>query len=137
MINLRKLELSCGLATMGLAFFLSAYVLKSDWDASVIVKEQFLVLRALLVVLLLFLIPGALVGVGSYAHAAQQRAWGQVVLAVGCAGVVGSFLFWFVILPFYRITVWSGLNISFILLAVMTLVFSLMPRVWAMLRDGT
>ncbi len=83
MTNLRKLELSFGLATLGVAFLLSAFLLKFDWDASLIVKKEFLVRRELLVVLLLFLIPGALVGVGSYAHAARRRAWGQLVLAFG------------------------------------------------------
>jgi len=60
MTNLRKLELSFGLATLGMAFLLSAFLLKFDWDASLIVKKEFLVRRELLVVLLLFLIPGAL-----------------------------------------------------------------------------
>ncbi len=128
MANLRKLELSCGLATSVVAIFLSAFVLKFDWDASLIVEKQFLVLRELSIVILLFMIPGALVGVGSYAHAAKRRAWAQLVVALGCASVLASFLFLFVILPFDRITAWSGLNLLFILLAVMTLVFSLMTR---------
>ncbi len=53
---------------------------------------------------------------------------GAVGARLRCAYVVASFLFFFVVLPFYRITVWSGLSISFILLAVMTLVFSFMVR---------
>ena len=42
------------------AIFLSAFVLKFDWNAAVIVEKVFPVLRELILVLLFFMIPGAL-----------------------------------------------------------------------------
>ncbi|MDX6288425.1 MAG: hypothetical protein QOH42_224, partial [Blastocatellia bacterium] len=107
---------------------LSLFMLKFDWDASVVVEQQFAVVRELSLVLLLFMFPGLLVAAGSYAHVAKRSAWGQLVLAAGCVAVIGSFLFLFVILPFARISAWSMLNLSFLLMAILTLMFSLMTK---------
>ena len=129
-LGFRKLELICGVACAAVATLLSLFILKSDWDAAHIVEQQFAVFRELFLVLLLFMFPGLLVAIGSYAHVAKQRFWGRFVLAVGCVAAVGSFLFLFAILPmlFVRVNWWSLLNLSFVLLAILTIVFSLVAR---------
>ena len=76
-LGFRKLELTCGIATALITTLLSIFVLKFDWDASVIVEKQFAVLRELSLILLLFIFPGVLVAAGSYAHAAKRREWGS------------------------------------------------------------
>jgi len=40
-IDLRKLELSCGVGTALVATALSLFVLKFDWDNSIIVGQRF------------------------------------------------------------------------------------------------
>lgn len=76
-IGVKKLELSCGVGTAVVATALSLFVLKFDWDASVIVEQQFAVFKEMSLVLVLFMLPGGMVAVGSYAHAARRRAWGR------------------------------------------------------------
>ena len=127
-LGFRKLELICGVACAAVATLLSLFILKSDWDAAHIVEQQFAVFRELFLVLLLFMFPGALIAVGSYAHAAKRRAWGQLVLVVGCVAMIGDILFLLVILPFAQMNGHTILNLSFPLLAVLTLIFSLVAR---------
>jgi len=82
--TIRKLELTSGALTVLLATLLSLFVLKFDWDASLSVGYEFAVLRELGIVLMIFMFPGGLVAIGSYAHAAKRRTWGRLVLVVGC-----------------------------------------------------
>ena len=114
---------------MLLAALLSLFVLKFDWDASLGVGYEFVVLRELGTLVMIFMFPGSLVAIGSYAHAAKRRAWGRLVLIAGCLATIGSLFFLFAILPFAfaRISTWSMLNLSFVLLAILTLIFSLLP----------
>jgi hypothetical protein len=125
-LGFRKLELICGIATAVVATSLSLFMLKFDWDASLVVEKQFILFRELSLVLLLFMFPGLLVAAGSYVHVGKRRKWGQFVLAAGCFAVMGSFLFLFVILPFGQISTWSLLNLAFVIMAVLSLIFSLL-----------
>jgi hypothetical protein len=126
--NLRKLELSCGIATVMIGMLLSLFVLKFDWDAALVVQKQFVVLRELLMVMLLFILPSALVAVGSYVHASKRRAWGQVMLGIGWLAVMAVFLLFFIIPLFGKISAWSILNLSLVLLASLSLVLSVMAK---------
>jgi hypothetical protein len=106
---LRKLEVTSGSITVLLATFLSLFVLKFDWDASLTVGYEFAVLRELgLVLLVIFILPGALVAIGAYAHGAKRNA----------------------ILPmlFATINTWFTLNLLFVLLAILTLLLSFIAR---------
>jgi hypothetical protein len=79
---LRKLEVTSGSITVLLATLLSLFVLKFDWDASLTVGYEFAVLRELGLVLMIFILPGALVAIGAYAHGAKRNTWGRLVLWV-------------------------------------------------------
>lgn len=126
--NVRKLELSCGIATVMIGILLSLFVLKFDSDTALIVQKQFVVARELLMVVLLFISPSALVAVGSYVHASKRRAWGQVMLGIGWVAVMGIFLLFFIIPLFGRINAWSVLNVSSVLLSSLSLLFSVMAE---------
>jgi MFS family permease len=126
--SLRKLELSCGIATAIIGILLSLFVLKFDSDAALIVQKQFVVARELLMVVLVFIFPSALVAVGSYLHASKRRAWGQVMLGIGWVAVVGIFLLFFIIPLFGRINAWFVFNVSAVLLASLSLLFSVMAE---------
>jgi MFS family permease len=124
LVNLRKLELAFGCFTLVAALLSSVLAVKLNADVSPRIEKEFPLGQELATVLLFFLIPGALVCSGSYAHAKKGWSWGPLVVGAGLVAVLASSLFFFIYLPFDKITVWSSLNISFVVLAVMTLVFS-------------
>lgn len=50
-------------------------------------------------------VPGLLVAIGAYAHAIRGKAWGRVVLMVGCSILIAMFLLSF----FGGIGYWGGM----------------------------
>jgi hypothetical protein len=119
----RNCELNYGLATSLVAICLFVLV-----PTSPIMEGTLYSIWGVLVPLLLFAIPGGLVGFGSYTHAARRRFWGWVMLLIGFALVLAFSIFLFVILPLYRISTEPILCLSFVLLASLTFLFSLLAR---------
>lgn len=123
--NARKLEVASGLMTLAVAGCLATVVYNLNWDLLQKGIKDFRSREEFLLVAILFLLPALLVGFGACVHGGLKRFWGQVVLAVGCAlALIGSIVF-LVYLPFDKIYLWSWLNICFVTLAIMSLVFSL------------
>ncbi|HEY5885179.1 MAG TPA: hypothetical protein VIT88_10855 [Pyrinomonadaceae bacterium] len=123
--NARKLEVASGLMTFAVAGCLATVVYNLNWDLLQKGIRDFRARDEFLLVAILFLLPALLVGFGSCVHGGLKRFWGQVVLAVGCALVLIGSIIYLVYLPFDKIYLWSWLNISFVILAIMSLVFSL------------
>lgn len=128
--NARKLEAASGLMTFAVAGCLSKVVYNLNWDVLQKPQRDFRADEELLLVAVFFLFPASLVAIGSCVHAGLKRFWGQVVLAVGCALVLISSIVFLVFLSFDKIYLWSWLNICFVILAIMSLVFSLEATVF-------
>lgn len=135
--NVRKLEMASGLMTLAVAGCLSAVVYNLNWDLLHQGGREFRANQELLLVAIFFLFPASLVGIGSCVHAGLKRFWGQVVLAVGTALVLVSSITFVAFLSFDKIYLWSWLNICFVILAIMSLVFSLEAATYLNQRTNT
>jgi NAD/NADP transhydrogenase beta subunit len=83
----RRIELVSGIVT-GLLWL--AYWVALDRSIDGLSVEGFLS------GFIFFGIPGLLVAIGAYAHAVREKAWGRVVLMVGCSLLILVFLLFFV-----------------------------------------
>jgi hypothetical protein len=134
--NVRKLEVASGLMTLAVAGCLSAVVYNLNWDLLHQEAREFRANQELLLVAILFLFPASLVAIGSCVHAGLNRFWGQVVLAVGSALVLISSITFLVFLSFDKIYLWSWLHICFVILAIISLVFSLEAAAYSNQRNS-
>lgn len=79
MTFVRKLEVSSGITTLVLG--LAAPFCRNAFPDRV--GDSLLSPRFLLDALVLFIVPGLLVGIGSFIHSVQRKTWGFVLLLVG------------------------------------------------------
>jgi hypothetical protein len=125
----RKLELSCGLATLLLAIIVSLIALRDDYQTALRLENEFHPFGDFLIVAVRFILPAFLVVLGAYVHAVKQAAWGRVALILGGLFLIGMFLVnLFLSLTFRRTDLWLGLNFLLPVLAIVTILASLLPR---------
>lgn len=84
MTIVRKLEVFSGVTTCLIGLAIAGYLLRSGFDAArrldLDYSEVFL---GLIGTLLFFIIPGLLIGIGSYVHAFRRRSEGRLMVIIG------------------------------------------------------
>jgi hypothetical protein len=125
----RKLELSCGVLTALLAIIVSLMAIRDDYQTALRLENEFHPFGDFLIVAVRFILPGILVALGAYVHAVKQEAWGRVAIILGGLFLSSMFLFnLFLSLTFRRTDLWLGLNFLLPVLAIVTIIASLIPR---------
>lgn len=125
----RKLELCCGVITALLAFIISWMAFRTDYQTALRLENEFYPMRDFLIAAVRFILPGFLVALGAYAHAVKREAWGRVSIIVGGLFLIGMFLFnLFLSLAFWKTDLWLGLNFLLPMMAIVTIIASLLAR---------
>ena len=100
MTPLRKLELGAGVMT----FLIAIYLMRLTPDIGII-----------------YGLPGALTGIGAYFHSRRRGQLAHFVLGVGVLGLLGVFVFLFLIVAFKRIDeLWTFLNFALVISGLVT-----------------
>jgi len=127
---LRKLEIGFGAATAVLAGGVTIAALRMHYEITVRLQEEFPLLEDLLLGTVRFMLPGLLVALGSYIHAAKDSAGvGRAVLILGTVFLSVLFIVnVFLSLAFRQADLLFWLNVLLPLLAIATSVISLLVR---------
>jgi hypothetical protein len=126
MIFLRKLEVACGIATAGLGMAATGALFTLDVNISRRLGESFPVTRWLLGALILYILPGLLVALGSYIHASRSRGWGLPVLFLSSLLLTIMFVLLVLNVAFFATQSLFWLNFLFAALAIVTVILAML-----------
>ena len=124
---LRKVELIGGLITAILAGTYLLILVREDQQAAVQLEREFPLYRSIVIGLLLFVLPGLLVFVGSFFHSVKNRLGGQFAMSAGTLIIVAFFLLsFFTVGALYSLTAAFWIHMLLALFAVITMTCSLL-----------
>src|SRR6267143_389124 len=90
--------------------------------------RDFQVAQELLVALIIYVLPGLLIGIGSYLHASRLRTWALPLVIIASSYLVIVFLLLLFAPAFYGPSLFAWLNLSLAALAIVTAIVSLAVR---------
>ena len=128
MTFLRKLEVGCGAVTALLGFSAAAQMLNTNVDVARRLERRFSLFQELFGALVLYVLPGLLVGIGSYIHASKLRSWALPMLLIGASYVVIIAVLLVFNLAFYTANLLFWLNFLLAVMAILTAIVSLVVR---------
>jgi hypothetical protein len=73
----RKVELGCGILTGALGLYVPLSIVRANFAPPRRLDQE-----SVIEMLLIFVLPGLLVTIGSYSHAVKERSWGRKLLWV-------------------------------------------------------
>jgi drug/metabolite transporter (DMT)-like permease len=84
MTFLRKLEVFSGVTTCLIGLALAGYLLRTDFETARRLDLDYSeIFAGFIGAMLFFIIPGVLIGAGSYVHASRRRSHGRVMVIIG------------------------------------------------------
>ena len=125
MTFLRRLEIVCGVTTALLGIAAAAQMFSMDMDTARELGRGFPLVEEVLGALLIYILPGLLVSVGSYLHSLRLRTWGFPMVIFSSLAVVIIFTLLFLNVAFYSADLTAWLNLSLAVAAVVTMIVSI------------
>jgi hypothetical protein len=125
MTFLRKLEIVCGVTTALLGIAAAVQMFSMNLETSRELERSFSLVEEVLGALLMYILPGLLVAIGSYVHASRLRPWGLPMVIFSSLFLVIFFVVLVSNLAFYKPNLLFWLSFSFLLLAVTTMAISI------------
>ena len=125
---LRKLELSCGAVTAVLGLLILLIFISEGQEDSQRLEREFPLYQTFLLGSVFYVLPSALVFVGSYLDAVKRKPAGQLILLPASLANVIIFLLFLVPLVWVAASLWPLLSVLLTIFAILTSVISLLLR---------
>jgi hypothetical protein len=128
MTFLRKLEVTCGVATAVLGVIATAQMFVVDLNTSRRLNESFPISRWVFGALILYILPGFLVALGSYIDASRARSWGLALLLISSLLLTTVFLLMFLSRAFTTTRALFYVSFVFAVMSIVTVIIALLVR---------
>ena len=128
MNTLRKLELSCGVVTAALGLFILLILISEGLEDAQRLEREFPLYQTILLGFMFYVLPSALVFIGSYLDAVKRKPAGQLILLPASLANVIIFLLFLVPLVWAAASLWPLLSVLLTIFSILTSVVSLLLR---------